>query len=145
MHVQCRDFSSNDTVVLIGGSNDVYKNQTMDMLKVMKKSLASLTHTNVVVVNIPFRHDLLPQSCVNQEIRKANKLIHGLCNHFKNVQVIDTEIISRTYFTQHGLHLNWSGKYEISKKINQKLNKSKLNVIALGFGGNDLPSNEVAN
>jgi hypothetical protein len=42
------------------------------LYKTLKKTLASLTCENVVVLTIPAKHDLLNESLVSKEISKSN-------------------------------------------------------------------------
>jgi hypothetical protein len=66
-----------------------------------------------VVLNIPTRHDLIKESIVNEEIRKANMVINKVCKRFRNVKVLDISNISRACHTRHGQHLNKIGKGHI--------------------------------
>lgn len=69
-----KNLAQKDTVVLMAGEIDVARNNTSAAISGLKETLASLTHTNVVVVNIPHIHDLREWSCVNNEVKKANAL-----------------------------------------------------------------------
>lgn len=132
------DFSSDDMVVLIAGANDVSKNNTLDAVKGLKRTLSSLTHTNVVVVNIPHRHELPTWSCVNKEVEKSNERYRDICKHFRNVSTIKVNKCNRSMHTRHGQHFSNIGKDTlcsiITKIIKDRLmNSSKP--IPLGFRG----------
>jgi hypothetical protein len=90
-----------------------------------------------VVLNIPARHDLVKESVVNKEIRKANMDINKVWKRFSNVEELEINNISRACCTRHGQHLNKIGKVHISQEINKIIGKNKKknhsNVIALGY------------
>jgi hypothetical protein len=85
----------------MGGANDISRNKTRNCINTLKSTLSALTSTNVVVLNIPTRHDLIQESIVNKEIRKANIDISKVCKIFRNVEVLDISSISRAYHTRH--------------------------------------------
>ncbi|XP_049809772.1 uncharacterized protein LOC126252858 [Schistocerca nitens] len=115
--------NKDDFAVLIGGSNDVYRNETHKVITEMRKCLNNLTHTNVLIVNIPHRHDLPPWSCVNREINVANECITEICTNFKNVDIVDINRLERRFHTVHGLHLNTPGKKLLAEKICTRISK----------------------
>jgi hypothetical protein len=80
----------------------------------------SLDHTNVVVLNVPHRHDLTPNSCVNEEVRVFNRKVRKLSNLYKNLSVLPVDS-GRELYTRHGLHLNIKGKEQIAQKITLKI------------------------
>jgi hypothetical protein len=88
----------------MGGANDISRNETKNCTNTLKSTLSALTSTNVVVLNIPSRHDLVKESIVNKEIRKANMDINKVCKRFRNVEVLDINNISRACHTRHGQH-----------------------------------------
>jgi hypothetical protein len=47
----------------------VGRNETSVGVRALNDFVNSLDHTNVIVVNVPHRHDLTPNSCVNYEIK----------------------------------------------------------------------------
>jgi hypothetical protein len=119
----------------MGGANDISRNETKNCINTLKSTLSALTSTNVVVLNIPTRHNLVKESIVNKEIRKANMDKNKVCKRFRNVEVLDINNISRTCHTRHGQHLNKIGKAHISQEISKIIGKNKKknhsNVIAL--------------
>jgi hypothetical protein len=87
----------------------------------LKRALIALTCTNVTVLNIPTRHDLIKECIVNKESKYDYK------KYMQNV--------SRTYHTRHGQHLNTADKEYIVQEIRQiieKNSKSLTKAIALG-------------
>jgi hypothetical protein len=63
-----------DVCVIWGGTNDIGKNETSAGISAMC-DLVSLKNTNVIVINVPNRHDLSPISCVNNEVQTFNRKI----------------------------------------------------------------------
>lgn len=57
---EVNNFNKDTIVVLLGGSNDVYRKATIEP----KQCLNNLTNTNVLVVDIPQCHDLPTWSCM---------------------------------------------------------------------------------
>jgi hypothetical protein len=131
----CAVLGPKDHVVIMGGANDIARNETKTCINVVKRTLSALTCTNVIVLNIRIRHDLIRESVVNKEIRKANVDINMVCKRFRNVKILGMSNISRASHTRHGLHLNRLGEeyivQEISKIIGNR-KKNLPNVIALG-------------
>jgi hypothetical protein len=68
----CKALGPQDHAVIMGCANDISMNETKNCINTLKSTLSALTSTNVAVLNIPSRHDLVKESIVNKEIRKAN-------------------------------------------------------------------------
>jgi hypothetical protein len=64
---------------------------------------------NTVVMTAPPRCDLLPTSCVNNEVIRFNRQLKKRMAPFNNVKILETNL-EREYFTKHGLHLNSAGE-----------------------------------
>jgi hypothetical protein len=86
------------------------------------------SQTNINVMNIPYRHDLEANSCVNQEMDVYNRKLKKHLKPFDNACVVDVDT-DRDLFTRHGLHLNLKGNEKtactIVKTIKAMLNKGK--------------------
>jgi radical SAM superfamily enzyme len=46
----------------MGGANDISRNETKNCINTLKSTHSALTSKNVVVLNIPTRHDLIKES-----------------------------------------------------------------------------------
>ena len=57
-----------DAVIVIGGTNDINKNESNIGLTHLKKFVENRRNTNIMVVAPPHRYDLHESSCVNKEI-----------------------------------------------------------------------------
>lgn len=122
----CKGLTKDDYVVLCWGSNEIAKNESNKFINSMKKALHTLQQTNVIVVNVPSRYDLLPNSCVNKEIECANMRLNRICNDFENVKVVDISNLNREQHTKHGLHLNYKGKTVMTDKIIETISKCQI-------------------
>jgi acetate kinase len=80
------ELGENDVIVFCGGANDVSKNNAKQVLRNIKNFMMNNNHTNIILVSIPHRHDLIENSCVNNEIRAVNKKL------MKYYQFIDDQL-----------------------------------------------------
>lgn len=120
-------YNTDDTVILIAGANDVYKNNLDIARKQLIHTLRSLHSVKVVVIGIPQRHDLQPWSCVNKEIVKANRIFNKIIQAFTNTSFVDVSDLERKCFTKHGLHLNDNGKTVLADSISLHLKNNLRN------------------
>jgi len=109
--------TTKDTVVLLAGANDIYRNELNNARQHLVKSLNALKHTKTIVIGVPHRHDLQELSCVNVEIEKANRQFQKISRGYTNCKFLDVSGFNRNLFTNHGLHLNDSGKDSLCSKI----------------------------
>ena len=120
-----------------GGTCDVGQNESEKGLCQIRNLVENLKHT-VILMSVPYRHDLAPNSSVNHEVKVYNrKLKKHLKLHDKTcVLEVDTE---RVLFTRRGLHMNLKGKehiaYKIIKTIKVILAKKKSVPINLKYKG----------
>ena len=56
-----------------GGTKDVSRNETDKGLIQIRNSVNKNTNTNVLVMNLPHRHDLEQKSRVNDEMKRFNR------------------------------------------------------------------------
>ena len=62
-----------DVVIVIGGANDINKNETNVGLEHVRTFIHKRHNTNIMIVAAPHRHDIKEASCVNKEIVVFNK------------------------------------------------------------------------
>jgi hypothetical protein len=86
----------------------------------LRSSAKVVNNTNIIVLNIPYRHDVDKNSCVNKEIQTFNWKLRKMIKLFKHVTILEVSF-SREAFTQHGLHLNRLGKRLIAKQIAREI------------------------
>jgi len=65
-----------------------------------------------VIMKLPHRQDLIPSSCVNNEVLKFNRQFEKKMKISNNVKMLETDVDIKyiKYFTKCGQHLNLSGK-----------------------------------
>ena len=80
------------------------------------------SNTNIILVNIPQRHDLVKDSRINLEIQALSTKLGKIASLFSHVTLIDIDF-NRMYFTKHGLHLNNAGKEGLAKLIATHIDK----------------------
>jgi hypothetical protein len=71
---------------------------------------------NATVPNVPHRHDLVPNSCVNYEVKVFNRKQGRQSKVHKNVSVITVDL-DRDLYTRYGLHFNAKGKEQTAKRF----------------------------
>jgi len=81
--------TKSDTIIVWGGSNDVYKNETQSGLKCLYNFINRRTNTNILTLMVPHRHDLPLHSCVNNEILTFNRKLHKVMKNIDGVKVVD--------------------------------------------------------
>jgi len=109
-----------DAVIVMGGANDINKNETIIGLAHLRKFVEDRKNTNIMVVPAPHRYDLLGTSCVNKEIVVFNTELLKVVKSVGNVKIVQTNL-NRDDFTRHGLHLNLSGKEKVAKLIGESI------------------------
>jgi hypothetical protein len=110
-HLNCKD-----AMILWGGANDVYKNNSGDALKHITNFLELNKHTNIIILCIPHRHDLPDWSCVNRGILVFNRALMKLMKLHNHVAVVQVDP-ARMYYTKHGQHVNNMGRERIASKL----------------------------
>jgi hypothetical protein len=128
------NLTKKDMVVVWGGSQDVGRNESELGLHRLKNFIENHSHTNFIVMSVPHRHDLDPNSCINDEVMVYNRKMKKYLKACENIQIIEVDS-KRELFTRHGLHMNSKGKDQIAGKIAQtikaRLNKKKSGPIIL--------------
>lgn len=113
---QTKDFGTNDYLIVLGGTNNITEPNMNHLPQVIQKieEIVPLSQkTNVIISTIPNRFDR-PE--LNKTINLTNKSIHKTINSLKNKNSKQmgicflNERLKRQNFTNHGLHLNQSGK-----------------------------------
>ena len=86
----------------------------------LKNFVVNHSQTNFIVMCVPYRHDLDPNSCINDEVKVYNRKLKKYLKVCENTQIIEIDS-NREQFTKHGLHLNLKGKDQIARKIVQTI------------------------
>jgi hypothetical protein len=78
------NLTKNNVFILCGGSNDVAKNDSKTAVRHIRNFIKSNSDTNIVLVSVPHRYDLMQSSCVNNEIKSFNR---KLLKHVKLINM----------------------------------------------------------
>jgi hypothetical protein len=87
---------------------------TKEAINQLCKFSEEKTTVDLMIMKAPLRHDLMPSSCVNNEVIKFNRQIEKRVKSYPNAKLFD---LDRSYYTTHGQHLNSSGKELIANKL----------------------------
>jgi lysophospholipase L1-like esterase len=69
----------------------------------------SNSHTNIILMNVPYWYDIPNSISVNKIISVLNRKLEKLVKVFPHTSFLKTDT-DRNLFTNHGLHLNKLGK-----------------------------------
>jgi hypothetical protein len=131
--------TSDDGVVIWGGSNDNGQDNSREAMKHLGNFATNNQMINTVVMTAPPRYDLLPSSCINNEVIRFNRQLKKIMAPFNNVKILETNL-KREYFTKHGLHLNSAGKeciaLRLAMMVKSCLNKKRMSPIRLKWKDN---------
>jgi hypothetical protein len=98
-----RSLSHDDLVVVCSGTNDYDLNDFSLTFRNIKKYIISNNHTNILLMNVPFRYDLPNSSSINKNIFVLNRRLEKLEKAFPHSSFLGT-FDNRILFTTHGLH-----------------------------------------
>jgi hypoxanthine phosphoribosyltransferase len=88
---EIRSLQGDDVIFVWGGVNDTGKNMK-GALKYVTKFVNDNKDINIVLVNSPHRHDLIPASCVNKEVLKYNRQVKKVMKPQSNVKLLGDKI-----------------------------------------------------
>ena len=95
-------------VIVWGGSKDVGKNETKQGIDRIQRFVETHKHTNIIIMEVSHRHDLIQESCVNKEVTRYNNRIHKQMKVHENAEVLHVNL-DISGFTKHGQHMNTMG------------------------------------
>ncbi|KAG8324491.1 hypothetical protein J6590_091144 [Homalodisca vitripennis] len=96
--------------VLISGNNDVAAGRQNIIFNNLEEIIKNCRTSKVLITPLFPRHDLPPDSPIQETIRVANAYISELCVRSEGVEMLDISRIGRQLFTSYGQHLRESGK-----------------------------------
>jgi hypothetical protein len=94
--------SKRDTVIVVGGSNDLDRNVHKQNLTSLVSFLEVTQNTNVILTDVPMRNDREIGSPINKLITNYNKKLHKVTKLFSHVNSIKVTT-NRNHFTTHGI------------------------------------------
>ena len=74
--------SDNDVLIVWGGSNGISRNKYKEALNQLCKFVEGKNKVNLVIKKAPPRHDLMPSSCINNEVLKFNRQMEKKMKNF---------------------------------------------------------------
>ena len=109
-------------IVINGGTNDTDKPhiKDTDVLTPMVHFIQKYSNTNIIILDIPYRHDLRKADKTNLYIQSYNSKLKNITKTYQHVSLIEVSSDWR-HFTKHGLHLNRYGKEWLAKKITRQI------------------------
>jgi lysophospholipase L1-like esterase len=111
-----------DMVVIWGGANDIATNEANISHTHITNFVNLRKHTNIFIVSVSTRFDLITTSCVNEEVIAYNRKLYKRVKQSEHVK-IDTEL-QRKYFTKHGMNMNRTGKEQMTQKIAEHIRET---------------------
>jgi hypothetical protein len=116
-HHDLKCLGKSDVIVINVGSKDIDKPTVKDngILISMVHFIQKYNNTNIVIINIPHRHDLTNRAKTNLCIQAYNYKLKNILKAFKHVSLVEMSTNWR-HFTKHGLHLNSRGKEWLAKQ-----------------------------
>jgi hypothetical protein len=106
-----------NTKILLVGSNDIYVNESNNLIGVLESYLQRNSNNDIILCTIPLRYDLPYWSILNEEIRKTNTILEKMSKAFNKVALLDISNLGKKFYTRHGQHFNMMGKSYISERI----------------------------
>jgi hypothetical protein len=70
---ELKELTKKDACIILGGTNDVGRNETNIGIRSLHEFISCHQHTNVIVLKVPHRYDLASNSCINEEVKIFNR------------------------------------------------------------------------
>jgi len=74
-----------------GGANDVGKDNSSRVLQYSMDFIKYNNHTNIILVTVPPRYDLMQSSCVNSEIKSFNRKLKKMVKVYQHRSVLEMD------------------------------------------------------
>ena len=74
----------NDFLIVCSGTNDTDRNYSSNAFKNINNYIKSVNHTNIILISVSYRHDVMAYSHVNNMIKSFNSnvfFIYGSVHH----------------------------------------------------------------
>ena len=121
-----------DLIVICSGTNDYELNEFSLTLKNITNFVKSNNHTNIILMNVPFRYDLPSTISVNMNISILKRMLQKL-GFFSHSSFLEMDN-NRNLFTNHGLHLNKLGRRLVNHHLASFIQSTfKQKTIILGW------------
>jgi hypothetical protein len=101
--------SHDDVLIICSGTNDLAVNKSTSALRNISNFVTRNEHTNIILVNVPYRYDTRKSNIVNESIGRLNKKLNKLVTISPCARFLGSDQ-DRKLFMNHGLHHNRLGK-----------------------------------
>ena len=121
---ELKSLRKKDMIVLNCGANNIEKvnsNISTIITPVINFS-QKYSDTNIIVLEIPHRHDLHHKYMTNLLMQSLNTKLKSILTRFRHVTILHMNT-TRNHFTKHGLHINKPGRNGLLGKLPLKLAK----------------------
>jgi len=115
-NIERKLLKSEDVLVLWGGSSNISKNNMREAITNVFELVKESKEANIILINAPHRHDLIPELCVKKEVSKYNRFLEKLAKLYNKVSYFEADL-DRSHFTRHGMHMNAKGKDYLSHQL----------------------------
>ena len=68
-----KTLTKTDVCIVWGGTHNVGRNESNIRIRALKDFVSRHEHTNVMVINVPHRYDLVSTSCLSYEVKAFNR------------------------------------------------------------------------
>ena len=113
-----KQLSQEDLLMISSGTNGL--DNCSKTFQNLRNYLVNINHTNVLLLNIPFRFDLTNYDTMNSKIIVLNKKLQKLTSTLPYTRFLDSDN-NRKLFTNHGLQRNKLGKQLVTAQIAQHI------------------------
>jgi hypothetical protein len=133
---QVSQLSHDDLIVICSGTNDYELHGFSQTFHNIVNFVKSNNHTNIILINVPFRYDLPNSTFVNKNISTLNRKLQEFVKVFPHTSFIITDN-NKNLFTNHGLHLNKLSKqlvyHQIASILHSIFEQNTSHPIILGW------------
>ena len=104
-----QQLTKKDVVAPWGSCNAVARNNSVEGMKHILDFERNSNHTNVILMSVPHRHDVIRNSCVNNVVEAFDRRLWNRMERFENAQMINA-VFERDFYMTRGQRLNTRGK-----------------------------------
>jgi len=95
----------NDFLIICSGMNDTDRRYSRNAFKNITNFIKNVNHTNIILISVPYRYDVMDYSRINNMIKSFNSKLLKFAKIFSHAHIIEN-VNNRLLFTKHELHLN---------------------------------------
>lgn len=119
--------SRDSVVVIMGGTNDSFRNDFLPIYSSLEPKLKEISTTKqIILTTIPQRFDLDVKDKVHDDICLANNYIREITERMDQVHLINLDVFKRWHFNDEGVHFSNLGKNKLVHLIEDSLRSMSL-------------------